>query len=527
MDNTTFGDDPPALPHWTGPPRTVVHVQAMLFTSLATSLFSAFLAMLGKQWLSRYASTDMRGTTIERSQDRQRKLDGIVAWYFDHVMELLPLMLQAALLLLGCALARYLWEVDITVGSVIVGATSSGVVFYALIVAAGAVYESCPYQTPGSHALRYLRPKTQKILRSTATVTVSAFRDVFEKSKAVKTVARNVRYHHPYSGGAIKPFLKDILLEIPRALVIDAYHLGRVIVRPLAALPIGGYRLGSMILASLGSLGHSVHKRWDGASPAPRQGLDEQTEQMIALDLRCISWMVRTSSDKVVHLITLKHLAAVVPLADFAPTLVTDCFDVFVSCTTGGVKNHRVVIVQGSEELATVSALCFFKTVSHLLVTDPTSSVLVDARQRFLKVFPARDGLSGHQAYHTMNAAGCLLIPRWERQSFRWGDCKPSPHEHTIVAHNLAGLARSEYRRTKQVKVPRLILRFALYSLSLYPQPPTSVIADCLSIIAIDLGCEVPNAGTTTSDERSVCIYLTDERRSDPELVCEWDKSRT
>ena len=115
MDNTTFGNNVPTLPQWTGPPRTMVHVQAILFASLATSLFSAFLAMLGKQWLNRYESADMRGSAIERSQNRQRKLDEIDAWYFNSVMESLPLMLQVALLLLGCALSRYLWNIDTTI----------------------------------------------------------------------------------------------------------------------------------------------------------------------------------------------------------------------------------------------------------------------------------------------------------------------------------------------------------------------------------------------------------------------------
>ena len=38
----------------------MVDVQAILYASLTISFFSAFLAMLGKQWLNRYASTDMR-----------------------------------------------------------------------------------------------------------------------------------------------------------------------------------------------------------------------------------------------------------------------------------------------------------------------------------------------------------------------------------------------------------------------------------------------------------------------------------
>jgi len=126
-----------------------VQVQAILFASLAASLISAFLAMLGKQWLNRYVSVEDRGSVIERSQSRQWKLDGIVGWYFDQVMELLPLMLQAALLLLGCALSHYLWEINATIVLVVLGVTSFGVLFYLFIVVAGAASVSCPYQTPG------------------------------------------------------------------------------------------------------------------------------------------------------------------------------------------------------------------------------------------------------------------------------------------------------------------------------------------------------------------------------------------
>jgi hypothetical protein len=204
IDNTTFGDNPPTLPQWTGPPRTIVHVQAMLFASLVASLFSAFLAMLGKQWLNRYASTDMRGTAIERSQNRQRKLDGIITWYFDHVMESLPLMLQVALLLLGCALSRYLWEINITVASVVLSVTSFGLIVYIFIIAAGAASESCPYQTPGSQALRYLRPKIQSILHPASSAMVSA---AFVISQSLRNTFR--RYRTPryliLEGGVYRP----------------------------------------------------------------------------------------------------------------------------------------------------------------------------------------------------------------------------------------------------------------------------------------------------------------------------------
>ena len=111
--------------------------------------------MLGKQWLNRYAV----GSMADRCHYRQRKLDGMTTWYFHVLMDSLPVMLQFALLLLGCALSRYLWNVQRTVSGVVVGITSLGVLFYILILAAGAVYTSCPYQTPGSQIIRRIWEK--------------------------------------------------------------------------------------------------------------------------------------------------------------------------------------------------------------------------------------------------------------------------------------------------------------------------------------------------------------------------------
>ena len=65
-------------------------------------------------------------------------------------------MLQAALLLLGVALSRYLWEVDITIASVVLGVTSLGVIFYIFIIIAGTASNDCPYQTPFSRIFRYV-----------------------------------------------------------------------------------------------------------------------------------------------------------------------------------------------------------------------------------------------------------------------------------------------------------------------------------------------------------------------------------
>ena len=58
IDSTAFGNDRPTLPQWSSPPHTIVQVQTILYASLIVSLLAAFLAMLGKQRLNRYVSTD-------------------------------------------------------------------------------------------------------------------------------------------------------------------------------------------------------------------------------------------------------------------------------------------------------------------------------------------------------------------------------------------------------------------------------------------------------------------------------------
>jgi hypothetical protein len=97
-----------------GRPPTAAQAQSLLYASLATSLFSV----------------------IRRSRNRQRKLDDMVAWYFDHLMESLPLMLRAALLLLGYTLIPL--GDQPAVASVAPGVNSFVLTFYIFVVVAGA-----------------------------------------------------------------------------------------------------------------------------------------------------------------------------------------------------------------------------------------------------------------------------------------------------------------------------------------------------------------------------------------------------
>lgn len=334
MDNITFGNNVPTLPERTGPPRTMVHVQAIPFASLAASLFSGFLAMLGKQWLNRYESTDMRGSAIERSQNRQRKLDGVDAWYLKSVMESLPLMLQAALLLLGCGLSRYLWDIDIMIALVVLGITLIGVIFYLFIVIAGMATESCPYQTPGSQFLRYLG----KTLRSSIAL---ALRKTLKET--IDTIWLNTECHHPWwSRGKTKPFLRDLLSEIPPALATDARRFWRAFIRELV-VPIKVYHLL-----------RRARNRPQVEPPTPEQ---QSTRKIATLDLRCISWTLQTSLDKAIHTSAMFYLLSVLEVAEFDPTLVVLCFNIFIG--TISINRGSVTITEELKSLAAASVGCF------------------------------------------------------------------------------------------------------------------------------------------------------------------------
>ena len=485
MDNTAFGNDVPALPQWNGPPRGLVQVQAILFASLATSLLAAFLAVLGKQWLTRYDSSDVRGSAIERSHNRQRKLDGIRAWYFNYVMESLPMMLQAALLLLGFALSRYLWDISIPVASVVLGVTSFGALFYVFIVITGVVSESCPYQTPVSLALRYLGGPINLITQ--------AIGNLLLYSALTVGIVCSVGCCNPSFCGYYLSNLGESILSY----TLGIFRLGWAVVWGLATLPARAY--------------HLVCRA--GVPP-------EQMET--ASGLRCISWTLQTSLDRDIRLLTFEYLAKKAELSHFDPTLVAGtCFDILVSCIN--ISGLDLSTTRDKEQLATASAWCFLRSVHHLSVTDPASSALADIRRRYDEVIPIFPDFTRLPFSHTMIKIHFLVKEREGRRDILWENYKPPGQVHISFARQMVEAARVEYQESQYQKVPRWILRFAIHSLSMDPPPPVPVVADCLAIAAIDLGCQV-------SDERDLeerCVYIEQAFAFLTETqVHEWSKSR-
>jgi len=409
------------------------------------------------------------------------------------VMESLPLMLQFALLLLGCALSRYLWEVNTTIASVVLGVTAFGVASYAFFVVAGAASASCPYQTPGAQFLRHILPLTLSTLRSVPSASshaLRALRSVFSHSKTISMfvgTGRQVWQAGCIGGTILVVCLTPLfLIGVPSNLVIDAYHLTRVVVRGIFA--------GALNVYGWFRRGQDWFRSAHGSDP-----------QITVLDLQCISWMLRTSLDKAVQLFTLR-LLMMTTQADFHSAAVSACIDMLTSCMS--IVGGKAAILQGSEELTEVSALCCLRTLSHLTLMDSVSSAFKDIRQQYAKAFPIETDFSGSPSYHRLCMIHNIFHPRWRRVQFRylrrpqiqWKGYKLSSDDHVILVR----LAQFEYQREQCRKVPRWILHYARHLLSQDPLPPTSVVADCLSIIAMDMGCAASNVAAP--DER--CVHI-------------------
>jgi len=254
--------DPNAITQWTGPPSGIVAVQSLLYASLVTSLFASFFAMLGKQWINRYLR-NRGGSAVDKSRDRQRKLDGLERWYFRLVIESLPVMLQLALLLLGCALSRHLWTISHTVAGIILAFTLFGITSYIFFTLAAALSYDCPYQTPPSTIVRtsigYIARSHSPLAHSLQSL-MASITGIY--SQSIKNFRQTLQRFRPGARGIVGGFSHAAvpLWESPEI--------------PLA------------VTATPARIFGGIHIEWDSCKA----------------DTRCIAWMLSSTTDSdVIH----------------------------------------------------------------------------------------------------------------------------------------------------------------------------------------------------------------------------------
>ena len=169
------------------PPDEIVTVSGLMYASLFISLFAAFIAVLGKQWLNRYLR-NTGGSIEERCQDRQRKFEGLEEWPFHLFVESLPPMFQISLLILVCGLCRHMWSINTSVARILIALAALGILFYLGIVVAGTSSYQCPFQTPASFILRHLRATIEYRLSTTIH---------YSFSRMKRALMRWIQHHSP------------------------------------------------------------------------------------------------------------------------------------------------------------------------------------------------------------------------------------------------------------------------------------------------------------------------------------------
>jgi Family of unknown function (DUF6535) len=77
-----------------------LHMNTLIYPSLAVSVIASLLAAIAKLWLIRYSRrVASSGTPYERAIRRQETYDGVVAWRLKEIIESLPILISIAVVL--------------------------------------------------------------------------------------------------------------------------------------------------------------------------------------------------------------------------------------------------------------------------------------------------------------------------------------------------------------------------------------------------------------------------------------------
>ncbi|PPQ71281.1 hypothetical protein CVT24_012335 [Panaeolus cyanescens] len=127
-------------------------VNGLWFAALSCSLSAALISMLAKQWLQMVPSYS--GSPRYRARQRQQRHMQLRKWHVFTLINSLPILLHAALLLFFAGLIVLLWSGDlaITLATFIIVALAYA--FYLGSMWVSLIYPECPYQHPISGQLR-------------------------------------------------------------------------------------------------------------------------------------------------------------------------------------------------------------------------------------------------------------------------------------------------------------------------------------------------------------------------------------
>ncbi|KAF9030197.1 hypothetical protein BDZ89DRAFT_678758 [Hymenopellis radicata] len=129
------------------PKASDLWVNGLWFASLGLSLATTLLAVLAKQWIHQYTSFTS-GSPRDRARIRHFRYTALQRWHVPIFIELLPVLMHAALGLFFIGLVVYLCSLStvMAVNMAFTGAAAFGM--YSISTVLPVFYTDCPYKTP-------------------------------------------------------------------------------------------------------------------------------------------------------------------------------------------------------------------------------------------------------------------------------------------------------------------------------------------------------------------------------------------
>ncbi|KAG8927732.1 hypothetical protein FRC01_007005 [Tulasnella sp. 417] len=131
-----------------------ITVNCLLYASLSCSLLAAVGAMMAKEWLQSFDRTGQTGPLEEQALFRQRKFNGVQQWHLEAVIKFLPNLLLLSVIFFFVGICLFLFPINTVVAGIVIAFSGIGLVSSGIVIVAGAVSPTCPYQSAASSALR-------------------------------------------------------------------------------------------------------------------------------------------------------------------------------------------------------------------------------------------------------------------------------------------------------------------------------------------------------------------------------------
>ena len=151
MRNSTLG---PYAPPEFSPPEHIVIVNALFYASLGLMILAAFIATLIKRWVREF-DRGLRAMSLpeQRAKTREFRYLGMQRWKLPEMVEMLPLLIQASLLLFSIGLVLFLFHISKPSFGVTTAIFGCGLLYHYITTSISVFVTSSPFHSPVSRRL--------------------------------------------------------------------------------------------------------------------------------------------------------------------------------------------------------------------------------------------------------------------------------------------------------------------------------------------------------------------------------------